>query len=350
MSLENLGWSPYWTGVFESSGYPAAGDLGRVVGDWGNMLQVETAGARMSATNTSNDAPAVIGDWVVLSGESDGVARVVGVLSRRTELARAASGKATHAQVLAANVDVVLVVMGLDGDFNVRRVERLLTGVWASGARPVILLSKVDLCESPRARAAEIESAAPGVLVHGISVPAGVGLGELEQLIPAGESAVLIGSSGVGKSTLVNHLLGDLTLRTQAVRSSDQRGRHTTTHRQLFRLPWGGLLIDSPGIRAFKPWSDATALAKTFDDIDRLSRECRFRNCTHQSEPGCAVLAAIEDEALSRARLGNLRKMEREQEHLESKVNDPQRRDRERRQGKYYKQIQAAHRKRRGKR
>jgi ribosome biogenesis GTPase len=214
--------------------------------------------------------------------------------------------------VLAANIDVALLVMGLDGDFNLRRQERYLVAAWQSGARPAIVLNKADLHEDVEGRLTASQASAPGVPVVALSAATGEGLDQLDQIAGAGETALLMGSSGTGKSTLLNRLLGEDRQRTNSVRESDSRGRHTTTDRGLFLLPSGWLLVDTPGIRELQLWADEDAVDRAFADIDDLARECRFRDCRHQGEPGCAVASAVESGDLDEARLGSFNKLQRE--------------------------------------
>jgi ribosome biogenesis GTPase len=239
------------------------------------------------------------------------------LLPRRTAFVRRAAGGRSVAQVLAANVDTAFLVMGLDGDFNPRRIERALVLAWESGAEPVVVLNKSDLSDELAARRAEVERSAPGVPVCVLAAKHGVGLDALARWLAPGRSVVLLGSSGVGKSTLVNRLLGREKQPTREVRDSDQRGRHTTTHRELVMLPGGALLIDTPGLRELQLWSDGSGLAATFDDVSELAAACRFTDCGHGSEPGCAVRAAVTEQRLDPARLASYHKLHAELRALE---------------------------------
>ena len=230
---------------------------------------------------------------------------------------RRAAGPRAVAQVLAANVDTVFLVMGLDGDFNPRRLERALVLAWQSGAQPVVLLNKADVASDLPARRAEIEAVASGVPVCVVAAKHGQGLEALAPWLVPGRTLVLLGSSGVGKSTLVNRLLGHEKQRTHEVRESDQRGRHTTTHRELVELPGGALLIDTPGLRELQLWSDGSGLEAAFVDVSQLALSCRFTDCGHGSEPGCAVLAAVGDERLAGGRLASYLKLQGELRSLE---------------------------------
>jgi ribosome biogenesis GTPase / thiamine phosphate phosphatase len=241
-----------------------------------------------------------------------GAAPVVAqVLGRRSALSRSAAGRATAEQVLAANVDLVLVVQGLDEGAHPRRLERTLAAVHASGAEPAIVLTKPDLVDDPRAALAEAEAVAGGAPVLAASGVTGAGVGDVARLLAAGRTGVFVGPSGAGKSTLVNALLGRAAQETAPVRAHDARGRHTTTNRRLFVLPEGGAVIDGPGIRELRLW-DADGLEAAFDDVAALAAGCRFRDCRHAGEPGCAVAAAVEAGALDPGRIENRRKLERE--------------------------------------
>jgi ribosome biogenesis GTPase / thiamine phosphate phosphatase len=254
------------------------------------------------------DLPAV-GDWVA---HAEGL--IHGVLPRRTAFVRRAAGNETVEQVLAANIDTVFLVMAFYRDLNPRRLERYLALAWESGAEPAIVLTKLDLAEDADAAIAEVESVAIGVPVHPVSAVTGEGLDELEPYLAPGRTVVLLGSSGVGKSTLVNALLGEERQATKEIRAFDGRGRHTTTARELIGLPGGGLVLDTPGMRELQLWEAAEGLIGTFADVDELALACRFSDCGHESEPGCAVRDAVDPD-----RLESWRKLGRELRHLELK-------------------------------
>lgn len=260
-----------------------------------------------------------MGDWVAVSGE-----RIVRVLARRSAFVRQAAGNARRKQVLAANVDRAFLMTAAGPDFNVRRLERYLTLAWESGARPVVVVTKVDLAEDPARLVADASGVAWGASAYAISSVTGAGLDELGRELVPGETVVLLGSSGVGKSTLVNRLAGAERAATQGVREGDERGRHTTTRRELHVLPDGVLLLDTPGMRELALWASEGSLSRTFPEIDELAGACRFRDCTHRSEPGCAVLAAVESGRLSRERLAAYRKLLKEVAFQERK-SDPAR-------------------------
>jgi len=238
-----------------------------------------------------------------------------GILPRRTKVSRKVAGRRSGEQVLVTNVDTVFILTSLNGDFNPRRIERYLRGIGESGAKPVVILSKSDLSSNPDESAGEMAAAAPGVDIHVISALTAEGIEGLMRYLGPGNTAVLLGSSGVGKSTLVNRLLDAEVQTILDVRSGDDRGRHATTHRRLFPLPSGGVLIDTPGIREFQLW-EANEPRGVFDEMDQLAMSCRFRDCRHDSEPGCAVKQAIDDGILDAQRLANARKLNRELDHV----------------------------------
>lgn len=264
------------------------------------------------------DLPAV-GDWVMARAEAAGPAAIVAVLPRAGVFARKVAGETTDEQVVAANVEAVFLVCGLDGDFNPRRIERYLAAAWESGAQPVVVLNKVDVAEDREARVAEAVAVAPGVPVVAVSALEASGLDALAPWLMPGHTIALLGSSGVGKSTLANALIGEARQATGGIRPDDSRGRHTTTHRQLVPLPCGALLLDTPGMRELQLWAEDDALERTFPEVTALAEQCRFRDCAHAQEPGCAVRAAIEAGTLEPARLAAWGKLQRELAYLASR-------------------------------
>jgi ribosome biogenesis GTPase len=294
----------------------------RIAGAFGECW-AEASGKLRLAAEEGVEWPAV-GDWVVADvREAGGSALILEVLPRRSRFVRKMAGKKIAEQVLAANVDTALLVSALDGDFNPRRVERYLAQCWEARAKPVIVLNKADACDDASDKAGEIERIAPGTEVYVISARTGQGMEGIEKFLAPGQTVVLLGSSGVGKSTIANRLLGEMKQCVQPVREGDSRGRHTNTVRALYVLPGGALLMDTPGLRELQLWDAAEGVSHTFADIDALAAECRFGDCTHEGEPGCAVQAALNAGTLEEARLENRRKLLREQEFLRRKI-DPE--------------------------
>lgn len=330
MKLELLGWNTFFAN--QAAAYLAKGYLAaRVTAEHKHIYRVYAESGEFSARVSGRlrhralgrqDFPAV-GDWVAIDltpGDSD--ATIHAVLPRRSKFSRKVAGAVTEEQIVAANVDTVFLVSAMDNDFNLRRIERYLTLAWESGANPVIVLNKSDLCGNISDRLAKVYSVAPGVPVHAISCVRSQGLDELASYLNPGYTVALLGSSGVGKSTLVNNLLGENALRVSEVRKGDGRGRHTTTHRELILLPRGGLIIDSPGMRELQLWEAEDGLTGAFDDIERLAGQCRFSNCGHHHEPGCAVIRAQEEGTLDPDRLENYKKLQKELAYLERR-EDP---------------------------
>jgi ribosome biogenesis GTPase len=252
-----------------------------------------------------------VGDWVALTpGAAGEEAAIEALLPRTSRFSRKVAGELTEEQVVAANIDTVFLVSGLDQDFNLRRIERYLTTAWDGGARPVILLNKADLAADVAAIVAEVDAIACGAPVHAVSSRDRIGLDALPRYLGVGQTCAFLGSSGVGKSTLINALLGVERQRTREVRESDSRGRHTTTSRELLVLPRGGLLVDTPGMREMQLWDGN--LADAFADIETLGEHCHFRDCRHEEEPRCAVRAAVAEGRLDADRLDSFRKLQRE--------------------------------------
>jgi ribosome biogenesis GTPase len=245
-----------------------------------------------------------------VAGEAKAV--IHGVLSRQTKFSRGAAGDRAEEQVLATNIDDAFIVTSLNAELNLRRIERYLTLAWESGANPVLVLTKVDLCKKLSDVLPEIEEVANGVPIHPVSGVTGTGMKQLVRYLGSGRTVALLGSSGVGKSTLINYFCDDEFMAVQPVRDSDDKGRHTTTHRELIPLPSGGLIIDTPGLRELQLWEGSEGIADAFADIEALATQCRFTNCRHEAEPGCAVRSAVESGALDRARLESHLKLARE--------------------------------------
>jgi len=273
------------------------------------------AGRYRHQITTAEDLPAV-GDWVILVSDSHDVSQICGLVPRRGAFRRKTAGIVTDVQIVAANVDLAIIATALPHDVNIRRLERYLALAWESGAVPLIVLTKADLVDDAEPTLAEVRANAPGVDVLAVSTLTGVGIADIAARLKPGATAALLGSSGVGKSTLGNALLGAERQRTADVRA-DGAGRHTTTHRELIDLPGGASLIDTPGMRELQLWTAGDGLESTFDDITELANECRFGDCAHRSEPGCAVRTAIERGELDPARLVSWNDLRRELAYLE---------------------------------
>ena len=284
-------------------------------------LRAETAGRLAHAAAGAGELPAV-GDWVAIAPRpQESAATIQHVLGRRTKFSRKVALNAAEEQVLAANVDAVFLVMSLNEDFNLRRLERYTATAWESGAQPVILLTKTDLCPEWELRVLEVEAIAFGVPVHAVSALTGDGIDTVRSYLAPGRTVALLGSSGVGKSTLVNTLAGAELLATSPIREDDGEGRHTTRHRQLVLLPGGGLVLDTPGLRELQLWESADGLSETFSDVEGLAARCRFSDCAHRTEPGCAVQAALDDGTLPFERWASYKKLQRELAHLERRLD-----------------------------
>lgn len=246
-------------------------------------------------------------------------ATIHSILPRKSKFSRQSVGGITTEQIVAANIDTVFLVSGLDGDFNPRRIERYLVLAWESGANPVILLNKADLCQNLEECLNQVENIALGVPIITISAANSQGLDALKTYLQPGKTVALLGSSGVGKSTITNQLKGEAVQKVKAVRQGDDRGRHTTTHRELIVLPNGSLIIDTPGMREIQIWASEDSLHSTFEDIEILAQECRFRDCQHINEPGCAIQQALQDGKLDYSRFSSYQKLQKELDYLSQK-------------------------------
>jgi ribosome biogenesis GTPase len=339
--LATLGWDSYFDEKFKrfasDGGVPA-----RVIADYGSECLVHDGidSSRASVgRHMRNDGATVpaVGDWVSLL-KREPVGSVLGVVERRTEFARKAPGVETREQVLAANVDVAFVVAAAT-DVNARRIERYLTIAWQSGAVPVVLLTKADIAESLEELRAELEAVALGTPVIVTSAVTGDGIDEILRELQPSRTGVLLGPSGAGKSTLINTIVGSDLMRTRLIHRSGE-GRHMTSHRQLVQLPQGGMIIDTPGLREAQLWEGDEALVNVFEDIEELALTCRFTDCGHATEPGCAIKAALDAGTLDEERFRSYRKLQRELRALAAKT-DARIRIEERRK---WKQISVANR------
>ena len=319
--LVQLGWDDTFAAACQ--GLTAGGDVepARVAIEFNHIYRVWTEEAEIGATVSGrlkhhaarrSELPAV-GDWVLVRRRrADDQAAIVTVLPRRSWFSRKTAGTVTNEQIVAANVDVVFLAMGLDGDFNARRLERYLLLARESGASPVILLTKPDLSTAVTGRVADVRAVSGDLPVHVVNARSGHGVEPVAAYLTHGRTGALLGSSGVGKSTLINHLVGQEVQKTREVRATDSKGRHTTIHRELVQLPQGGLIIDTPGMRELQLWDVDEAVRESFDDIEMLAADCHFTDCQHSGEPRCAVKAASADGRLDPARLRSYLELQQE--------------------------------------
>ncbi|USK29626.1 ribosome small subunit-dependent GTPase A [Bacillus sp. CMF21] len=320
---QHLGWNDYFEEISVSY-QPLI--FGRISLEHKHLYRVMTAHGEVLASlsgkfrfevYSEEDYPAV-GDWVALSMREEMKATIHLVLPRFSKLSRKAAGTSGREQLIASNINNLFIVMALNHDFNLRRLERYLVMAWESGANPVILLTKSDLCSKLNELVSSAESIAFGVPVHPVSALERSGIEQLSTYLTEGSTSAFVGSSGAGKSTLINALIGTERQQTGEVRADDSRGRHTTTYRELIAVPKKGLLIDTPGMRELQLW-DSESLQHSFEDIESLASACYFRDCGHQNEPKCAINQAIEEGNLTASRLQSYRKLQRELAYIEKK-------------------------------
>jgi ribosome biogenesis GTPase / thiamine phosphate phosphatase len=325
--LKKYGWNQFFQESFEP--YRLKGfSVGRVFvehtriyrlyTEFGELLG-EVSGKLRHETSEYKDFPSV-GDWVIITPRpQEGTATIHNILPRKSKFSRKIAGNLTQEQVIAANIDSLFIVMSLNYDFNMRRLERYLIMAWESGASPVIVLNKADLCDDIEEKISQVEAIAFGIPVHAISSVTKQGFDALKYYFSEGATIALSGSSGVGKSTIINQLAGENIQVVKEIRDDDSKGRHTTTHRELILLKQGGLIIDTPGMREFQLWDANEGAQETFTDIESLSKHCRFSDCKHNNEPGCAVKQAINDGAISPKRYENYLKLQKELKFIEAK-------------------------------
>jgi ribosome biogenesis GTPase len=342
MRLDELGWDGDLAAHFAPWRAKEAVQPGRVAIEFnhnyrvyveGDEIEAVAAGRLKHRAESRAELPAV-GDWVVVRKRpSEDRGAIQAILPRRSKFSRRAAGNVTDEQVVAANVDVIFLVMSLDDDFSIRRLERYVLLARESGASPVILLTKPDLTVDLPALVSEVVSTTGDLPVHVLSPKLNEGLDQVRGYLTPGRTGALLGSSGVGKSTIINRLVGEDVRKTREVREADSKGRHTTTHRELVVLPHGGLVIDTPGMRELQLWDVHQAVSETFEDIERLAEECYFTDCQHRGEPRCAVKAAVEEGHLPAQRLESYLKLQAELAHLATQQDERARLE-EKRQGK----------------
>jgi len=330
LNLKTLGWNEFFEEEFlqfKEQGYEVGRialehkKIYRVLTEYGELLGEVSGKMRFNALDRG-DYPAV-GDWVVISARpEEQKATIHAVLPRKSKFSRKVAGQTTEEQIVASNVDTIFLVNALNADFNVRRIERYILSAWESGANPVIILSKADLCEDIDDKIAEVETVAFGIPILPISAEKNIGIDQLSPYLYEGQTIALLGSSGVGKSTLTNTLIGHQKQQVKEVREGDDRGRHTTTHRELIVLEQGGgILIDTPGMRELQLWEADEGLSQSFSDVESLAENCKFRDCKHEKEPGCAIQQAISDGTLDMDRYNSYVKLQKELAYIERKEN-----------------------------
>jgi len=348
LSIQELGWNKGFQESFENINDEFK--VGRVAIEYKNMYKLFTSDGEILATVSGKlnhsaqrreDYPAV-GDWVIIdrTSRSEGNAVIYGILPRKSKFSRKVAGQELEEQIIAVNIDTLFICMSLNNNFNLRRLERYLVMAWDSGATPVVLLTKADLCSEVEKMVEDVESVAYGVNCHVISALDNRGIDELNQYLGIGKTVAFLGSSGIGKSTLINLLVGKEKLATQEIRE-DGRGRHTTTHRELIVLPQGGVVIDTPGMREFHILDAGEGLGSAFDDIEELAAKCKFNDCKHENEPGCAVQKALLDQSLPEGRYSNYLKLKREAEYMARKADKKVMADHKKDMKKFYNSVKS---------
>lgn len=327
MDLKKLGFDAVFEKYFENT-RPDNFSIGRICAEYKENYKIFSEFGELNANisgkfrnncSSREDFPAV-GDWVLFDYiEKENKAIIKDILPRKSKFSRKVAGQQTQEQIIASNVDFAFIVCALNYDFNLRRIERYLSLVWQSGATPVVILTKSDLCSDVQDKVLDVENIAFGVDVHAISNISAEGITFLQKYFVNNKTVVLLGSSGVGKSSLINNLAKEEIMKVNVLRNGIEKGRHTTTHKQMIVLPDGGLIIDTPGIRELQLWDAQDGISQTFNDIEELAKTCKFSDCKHENEPGCAVQKAIANGILEKERLENYNKVQKEQKYLTSR-------------------------------
>lgn len=327
MELNNLGFDAFFQKHFENYQLETF-STGRICAEYKENYKLFSEFGELSANisgkfrnncTTREDFPSV-GDWVLFDYiENENKAIIQEVLPRKSKFSRKVAGQQTQEQIIASNVDFAFIVCALNYDFNPRRIERYLSLIWQSGATPVVVLTKTDLCSDVQDKISEVVNIAFGIDIYAISNVSTEGIEILKKYFEGNKTVVLLGSSGVGKSSLINNLAKEEIMKVNGLRSNIEKGQHTTTHKQMIFLPNGGLIIDTPGIRELQLWDAEDGISQTFKDIEELAESCKFNDCTHANEPGCAVRKAISEGILDKSRFENYIKVQKEQEYLISR-------------------------------
>ena len=324
MDLKNIGFDVFFQKHLENCSVESF-SIGRICAEYKENYKIFSEFGEINAFISGKfrknciareDFPAV-GDWVLFDFiKNENKAIIQEILPRKSKFSRKVAGQQTQEQIIASNVDFAFVVCALNYDFNLRRIERYLSLIWQSGSTPVVVLTKTDLASDVQDKILEVENVAFGVDVHAISNISAEGIEILQKYFANNKTVVLLGSSGVGKSSLINNLANEEIMKENVLRNGIDKGRHTTTHKQMLTLPNGGLIIDTPGIRELQLWDADCGISQTFSDIENLAKACKFSNCTHTTEPDCAVIKAINEGLIDRGRLENYIKVQKEQEYL----------------------------------
>lgn len=329
MNIKDYGWNDFFEKDLKKY---SKEDLipARIIADYGQILRVITKDGELQVNRPiakhGDGMLMAVGDWLALEyfEESD-THQVFSVLNRKTKFSRAAAGLELKEQIVAANVDILFLIQSLNKDFNMKRLERYMITAWESGASPVVVLTKSDCCDNVEEKLSTVYATVPGVDVHAVSCVTGEGIPEIRRYLAPGKTIALVGSSGVGKSTLLNYLAGKELLKTGEIREDDDKGRHTTTHRELFLLPEGGLILDTPGMRSLSLWEADKGMETMFGDIEELVSKCKFFDCKHEREPGCAIREALNKGTLERRRWESWSKLQKEMLNLEHRMEVKQR-------------------------